>query len=102
MLKLMLYCDLSTMKCTSDDINRELAQFSSSYVQVNNSLWFFKYDDDFNSSCLQKDEVIFYEYFEKHLKEDSIIFISLLNSHDSRGRMYQLPAHIDTYLQEHQ
>ena len=44
MTTFLLYCDLATMNCTADNINETLASFADSFSQVNDSLWFFKYD----------------------------------------------------------
>ncbi len=90
----LLYCDLSTLKCTSDEINATLNSFTESYSQVNDSLWFFKYDKNF--SPLPKEEYIFYEYFEQFVTENSIIFIEKLHN----GHFYQLPDISHSFLEQ--
>lgn len=91
----LLYCDLSTLKCTSDEINVTLNSFTESYSQVNDSLWFFKYDaKTFNP--LPKEEYIFYEYFEQFITENSIIFIEKLRN----DYYYQLPDTNHDFLQQ--
>ena len=96
MSKFLLYCDLSTMNCSASDICRELSQFSNDYVQVNSSLWFFKYSDSSANSPLPKDEYLFYEHFEKFTNENSIIFIEIL--HDEH--YYILPDKVHRFLEK--
>lgn len=93
-LRFMLYCDLSTMRCTASDINTELASFADSYVKVNDALWFFKYPNRFDGSFLSKDEFLFNKYFEKFTDEESIIFLSVL---DDRN-YYNLPDIVCDFL----
>ena len=95
MLKLLLYCDLSTMNCSAEDINRELSSFSKSYIQANNSLWFFKYPDDFDGNYLPKDQYLFCNHFEKFTNEDSIIFIEVLRD----DHYYNLPDKVCSFLE---
>lgn len=80
MLQFLLYCDLATMNCTASDINAELGSFASSYVQVNNNLWFFSYPKAFDGHFLPKEEALFCDHFEKFSKEDSVIFLAELGS----------------------
>ena len=96
MKNFLLYCDLSTLKCTSDEINVVLDSFSESYSQVNDSLWFFKYDIKNYFSQLPKEEYIFQHYFEQFITENSIIFIEKL--HDNY--YYQLPDTNHDFLQQ--
>lgn len=86
-LDFLLYCDLSTMSCTTADINLELYDFAKSFVQINDSLWLFKYPSGFNGSPLQKPNYLFLEYFEKFTNDDSVIFIQQLDGND----YYSLP-----------
>lgn len=95
MLNFLLYCDLSTMNCTADDINAELQEFSNGYAQANNSLWFFKYPDGFDGSPLPKDEHLFYDHFQKFANDDSIIFIEILR----RDHYYVLPDKVHSFLE---
>ena len=95
MLTFLLYCDLSTMTCTSYDINAELKKISRSHVQVNDSLWFFKYPDDFDGNLLPKDEQLFYDHFEKFTNENSIIFIEVLRN----DHYYNLPDEVSSFLE---
>jgi hypothetical protein len=92
----LLYCDLSTMLCTADEINEALNSFASSFLQVNDSLWFFKYDAEHDFDPLPKEEHLFYDYFEQFTTEDSIIFIELLND----DYFYQLPEEIHDFLSQ--
>ena len=94
MLQFILYCDLRTMCCAADDINAELSSFAASYVQVNNSLWFFKYPESFDGNPLPKDEHLFYEHFEKFTDENSIIFLAILNDNHT----YNLPDAVNRFL----
>lgn len=95
MLTFLLYCDLSTMNCTSYDINVELEKISGSYVQVNDSLWFFKYPDGFDGNPLPKDEHLFYDHFEKFTNENSVIFIEFLRN----DHYYNLPDEVSSFLE---
>ncbi len=95
MLTFLLYCDLSTMNCTSYDINVELKKISGSYVQVNDSLWFFKYPDSFDGNPLPKDEHLFYDHFEKFTNENSVIFIEVLRN----DHYYNLPDEVSSFLE---
>ena len=63
MQKFLLYCDLSTMNCTSNDICKELSTFTISYVQATSSLWFFKYDNERDLDILPNYEHLFYDHF---------------------------------------
>lgn len=94
MLNFLLYCDLSTMNCSASDINTELSDFANSYVQVNNSLWFFKYPDGFDGNPLPKDEHLFYDHFEKFTDEDSVIFLAILD----KNHYYNLPENVVQFL----
>lgn len=94
MQKFILYCDLSTMHCTANDICRELSDFAIDYVQVNQSLWFFKYDNESDLNPLPNDEHLFYDYFEKFTNEESIIFIEILR----KDHYYQLPDEAHHFL----
>ena len=92
----LLYCDLSTMKCSSDEINSTLSVFTESYSQVNNSLWFFKYDAENDFNPLPKEEHLFYDHFEQFVTENSIIFIEKLRD----DHYYQLPDANHEFLQQ--
>ena len=94
MLRFALYCDLSTMYCTAQDINDELSKFAKSYVQANNSLWFFRYPSGFDGNPLPKDEHLFYDHFEKFTDEESIIFIEILRD----DHFYNLPDSVHQFL----
>ena len=96
MKNFLLYCDLSTMKCTSDEINSVLESFAESYSQVNNSLWFFKYTDGFDGNPFSKEVHLFYDYFEQFVTENSIIFIEKLRD----NHYYQLPDANHDFLQQ--
>ena len=95
MLKFLLYCDLSTMNCSAADICDELRVFAYDYIQVNPSLWFFKYSAVINVSPLPKDEYLFYEHFEKFTDDNSVIFIEIL--HDNH--YYILPEKVHHFLE---
>lgn len=94
MLNFLLYCDLSTMSCTAHDINAELQKFSKGYVQVNDSLWFFKYPDGFDGNPLPKDEHLFYDHFQKFTNDESTIFIEILHN----NHYYFLPEEAHSFL----
>lgn len=96
MTTFLLYCDLATMNCTAGNINETLASFADSFSQVNDSLWFFKYDVHLSDSPLPKEEVLFYDFFEKFTDENSIIFIEKL--HDTH--FYQLPDETHDFLSQ--
>ena len=96
MKKFLLYCDLSTLKCTSDEINVVLDSFAESHSQVNDSLWFFKYDVENDFDPLPKEEHLFYDYFEQFVTENSIIFIEKLRD----DHYYQLPDANHDFLQQ--
>jgi hypothetical protein len=83
------------MNCTSYDINVELKKISGSYVQVNDSLWFFKYPDSFDGNPLPKDEHLFYDHFEKFTNENSVIFIEVLRN----DHYYNLPDEVSSFLE---
>lgn len=92
----LLYCDLSTMKCTVDDINNTLQGFSDCFIQVNNSLWFFRYDIKRDVNPLPKEENIFYKHFEKFTSKESIFFIEIL----SNKYFYEFPDTVHNWLQQ--
>lgn len=96
MQKFILYCDLSTMNCTVNDINKELEKFTLGYRQANHSLWFFKYDNENDFNPLPNDEHLFYEHFEQYTNEESIIFIGILR-HD---HYYNLPDNVHNFLEQ--
>lgn len=91
-----LYCDLSTMKCTANEICATLESFAESYSQVNNSLWFFKYTDGFDGNPLPKEEHLFYDYFEKFTDKNSTIFIEKLRD----DHYYLLPDANHRFLEQ--
>lgn len=95
MLNFLLYCDLSTMSCTVEDINAELQKFSDDYAQVNDSLWFFKYPDGYDGNPLPKDEHLFYDHFRKFTNGHSIIFIEILH----RNHYCILPDKVYSFLE---
>ena len=72
-----------------------LKKISRSHVQVNDSLWFFKYPDDFDGNLLPKDEQLFYDHFEKFTNENSIIFIEVLRN----DHYYNLPNEVSSFLE---
>ena len=78
MQKFILYCDLSTMNCTVDDICKELEKCTMGYMQANSSLWFFKYDDESHLNSLPNEAHLFYEHFEQFTNKESILFIEVL------------------------
>ena len=90
----LLSCDLSTMKCTVEDINAILTSFASDHIQVNTSLWFFKYDESKACSPLRKEEHLFCTYFEQLTNKDSIIFIEKLTD----KHYYNLPDIFHDFL----
>lgn len=96
MQKFILYCDLSTMNCSADDICKQLKMFTMGYVQANNSLWFFKYDDERDFDPLPNDEHLFYDHFEQFTNEESIIFIEILR----RDHFYNLPDDVHNFLEQ--
>lgn len=76
MFKFILYCDLNTLRCTSEDINKELRAFSGKFLQVNTSLWIFTYPNEYQGYQITHEEHIFLEYFEKYTDTESIIVIT--------------------------
>lgn len=92
----LLYCDLSTMKCTADEISATLETFAESYSQVNNSFWFFKYDVESDLNPLPKEEHLFYDYFEQFTDENSTVFIEKLRN----DHYYQLPDANHHFLEQ--
>ncbi len=96
MQKFILYCDLSTMNCTADDICKELEKFTLGYVQANNSLWFFKYDNESALNPLPQSEHLFCDHFEQFINEESIIFIDPLR----RDYYYNLPNDLHNFLDQ--
>lgn len=96
MKNFLLYCDLSTMNCTAEEINKTLSSFTKSHSQVNNSLWFFKYDVERDFHPLPKEERIFYDYFEQFVNKDSVIFIEKLRN----DHYYQLPDATNDFLSQ--
>ena len=95
-IKIMLYCDLSTMSCCADDIDNELSSFARSFLRANNSLWFFECSNEFNGSFLPTEENIFYDNFEKYTNEDSIIYLDVVQ----KQSFYNLPDNVSEFLQE--
>lgn len=94
LLNFLLYCDIPTLNCTADDINLELSTFAKSYIQVNDSLWFFKYPDGFDGSFFSKEEHLFYDHFEKFAGKTGNVFIERLTNND----FYQLPDEVCDFL----
>ena len=45
----MLCCDIATLRCTADDIEQVLSDFSTRYHKVSDNLWLF---------CAHKDAAI--------------------------------------------
>lgn len=86
MLKMMLSCDLNTMKCTADDIDREFSTFALSYLRVSDSIWVFTYPSGYKGSYLPENETIFYDHFEKFCDDESAIVIT-----DLKESFYNLP-----------
>jgi len=82
------------MSCSASDINLELAAFAVSYVQVSDSLWFFKYPDGYDGNPLPKAEHLFYDHFEKFTDESSVIFLTTL----SDSYYYNLPDAANKFL----
>lgn len=94
MLQFLLYCDLSTMNCTAQDINAELSKFADSYVQATDSLWFFRYPDGFDGNPLPREEHLFRDHFKKFAGEDGIIFIEIMKN----DYFYNLPDSAHQFL----
>lgn len=94
MLKFLLYCDLATMNCKASDIENELSKFASSFVKANDSLWFFKYPEGFDGSCLPKEEHLFLDYLEKFTDDNSIVYIEKV----SDNYYFNLPDNICDFL----
>lgn len=95
MLTFMLYCDMSKIKASSNDITTILKEFSDSYIQLNDCVWFFKYPDGYNGSPLHKEEFLFYEYFEQLTDNESTIMICRMND-----VFYDFPDTISHFLEQ--
>lgn len=96
MLKLMLFCDLTTLNCTVEDIESELSSFSNSFTKVNGSMWFFTYPSEFNGSFLPKPEQIFNDHFEKFTNDNSLVYIGIL----SEDNYYMLSDESSQFLSQ--
>lgn len=97
MIKMMLCCDLKTMKCAPDDIDQELSTFAISFVRVSDAIWLFKYPSGFEGSFLRPEEHLFYDHFEKFTEEESSIILVEL---DDRKLYYNLPETVHNFLME--
>ena len=76
MMAFLFYCDMSSVKCTVNDIDNELLTFAKSYLRVNDSLCIFKYPKRFDGHFVQPCEWIFEEHFAKFMDDNSIAYIS--------------------------
>ena len=94
MLQFILYCDLPTMKCTASDINAELSSFADFHMQVNDTLWLFKYPEGFVEDSRPKEEHLFCDHFEKFTDENSVIFLAPLDG----NHYYILPDAAHRFL----
>ena len=94
-IKMMLCCDVNTMKCTPADIDRELSTFAISFLRVSDSIWLFKYPSGWQGSYERPEVHLFYDHFEKYTVEDSsIIMLELID----RTIYYNLPEAAHNFL----
>lgn len=93
----LLYCDLATISCTSEKINSTLDSFADSYIQVNDSLWFFKYDSSSDFDPLPIHEHLCYDYFNQYVSENSLFFMEELSPN-----FYSIfPEEVSYFLDRH-
>ncbi len=95
-MKYLLYCDMKTLKCTENTINKILKDNSDSYMQISKDLWAF--DTYEHSFCWEFQSVT--EYFinvllDEYLSENSICIISDVKTNHL---YYNLPLDAADYL----
>ena len=96
-IKMMLCCDVNTMKCTPSDIDRELSTFAISYLRVSDSIWLFKYPSGWQGSYLRPEADLFHDHFERYTEDESSIILIELSD---RMIYYNLPKSAHTFLTE--
>ena len=92
----MLCCDISTLRCTSDDLERVLSEFSTRYYKISDSLWLF---------CASKDAAIYADvspnrYVITHLLREyttpeSPLFSFRIPEHEC---YWELPDSVEEFL----
>lgn len=94
MLKCFLYCDIKSLNCSAEDIEKALSDFAVSFIRVNDSIWLFKYTDTFNGYWESHESYIFNTYFEKFTTDQSLVLLSRIEDRF----YYNLPEDCAYYL----
>lgn len=89
-----LYFDMSTIKCTTEDIDNTLRSFAKDYRRINNSSWIFTYPNEFDGHFTCKEDYLIDEHFDCYFNENSIFFIVKLKEHYN----YQLPDEVCDFI----
>lgn len=77
----MLYCDLSTLNCTSKELENKIASYSNKYHKINDNFWLFSVSKYIASTVfMEPNEYLIINILEEYITENSIIFSSKISS----------------------
>jgi len=89
-------CDISTLRCTATDLEQKIANFSTRYHKLSDSLWFY---------CVPRDEVCHLflspdEYFVTHVIHDYLSPESIVYTcqFPKRNYYFELPQDAVDFL----
>lgn len=92
----MFCCDLSTLRCTSTELEAEIADYSSRYCKVSNSLWLYCAPKHKTAHALvSPDEYFVTNILRKYTTPDSVVFTFAI---PKTGYYYELPQDAVDFL----
>ena len=90
----LIYCDISTMKCTAEGIDQQLEKHTQGYVRVNDSLWLTKLPEEYLGTMLRKEEFLLDIVLGDCVAADSFIIIAPLD----QNAHWNLPDELHSFL----
>lgn len=92
----MLCCDISTLRCKADDVERVLSEFSTRYHKVSDSLWLFcACKLPLTDAFVAPHEYVITHLLRKYTTPESVLFSFRI---PSNGFYWELPDAAEEFL----
>ena len=92
----MLCCDVSTLRCTANDLEQVLSEFSTRYYKVSDSLWLFcAHKDATAQSLVSPNEYVITHLLREYTTPESSLFSFRIPEH---GCYWELPDAAEEFL----
>lgn len=85
----MLCCDIGTLRCTADDVEQVLSEFSTRYCKVSDNLWLFcAHKDAAIHAGVSPNEYVVTHLLRKHTTPESSLFSFRIQEHGCYWELY--------------